>query len=302
MGSEEATGGGNLTAPLLAQQLGGGDGTFGGDAFIGLVSAVAFATILAVVAGLLVSASGAISHDLWFNVLRPNTPTADREGTGVARAAALVVGVVAVVLTIALGDSLNVALLVGLALSIAASANFPALVLCMSWRRFNTVGAVTGIIGGLVASVLLIVLGPYVWPGGPESAPFPLTFPVLVSIPFGFACCWLGTMCEPASPGGRRRPTTNCLCDPKQVSARRRAIRTDRTGLRRGPSALLEAGNTPTQETTMSENISDRISYSLTDRVSHIELTHSQALNRLDKQNRSCPAYRCGCKNRTEDM
>jgi cation/acetate symporter len=194
VGSEEATGGGNLTAPLLAQLLGGGEGTFGGDAFIGLVSAVAFATILAVVAGLLVSASGAISHDLWFNVLRPNTPTADREGTGVARAAALLVGVVAVVLTIALGDSLNVALLVGLALSVAASANFPALVLCMSWRRFNTVGAVTGIVGGLIASVLLIVLGPYVWPGGPESAPFPLTFPVLVSIPFGFACCWLGTM------------------------------------------------------------------------------------------------------------
>jgi cation/acetate symporter len=196
-GSEEATAGGNLTAPLLAQHLGGGEGTFGGDVFIALVSAVAFATILAVVAGLLVSASGAVSHDLWFNVLRPDAPDAEREGTGVARASALLVGVVAIVLTIALGDSLNVALLVGLALSIAASANFPALVLSMGWRRFNTIGAVVGILGGLAASVLLIVLGPYVWPGGPDAAPFPLTFPVLVSIPFGFLCCWLGTMLSP---------------------------------------------------------------------------------------------------------
>lgn len=193
-GSEPATAGGNLTAPLLAQQLGGGDGSFGGDVFIALVSAIAFATILAVVAGLLLSASGAISHDLWFNVFRPNATAAEREGTAIARASALSVGVVAIVLTIALGDSLNVALLVGLALSIAASANFPALVLCLGWRRFNTVGAVVGILGGLAASVLLIVLGPQVWPGGPEAAPFPLTFPVLVSIPFGFLCCWLGTM------------------------------------------------------------------------------------------------------------
>lgn len=196
-GSEEATAGGNLTAPLLAQHLGGGEGTFGGDVFIALVSAVAFATILAVVAGLLLSASGAISHDLWFNVLKPDASDAEREGTTVARVAALGVGVVGIVLTIALGDSLNVALLVGLALSIAASANFPALVLCLAWRRFNTVGALVGIFGGLIASVTLIILGPQVWPGGPEAAPFPLTFPVLVSIPVGFACCFLGTLLSP---------------------------------------------------------------------------------------------------------
>jgi cation/acetate symporter len=199
-GSEEATAGGNLTAPLLAQHLGGGEGTFGGDVFISLVSAVAFATILAVVAGLLLSASGAVSHDLWFNVIKPDATAQQREGTGVARAAALGVGVVAIALTIALGDSVNVALLVGLALSIAASANFPALVLCLSWRRFNTTGAVVGILGGLVASVALIVLGPQVWPGGPDAAPFPLTFPVLISIPAGFLFCWLGTVLSRRDP------------------------------------------------------------------------------------------------------
>jgi cation/acetate symporter len=199
-GSEEATAGGNLTAPLLAQYLGGGEGTFGGDVFIALVSAVAFATILAVVAGLLLSASGAISHDLWFNVFRRDAGQRDQEGTMVARMASLAIGVVAVLLTIALGDDINIALLVGLALSIAASANFPALVLCLGWRRFNTTGAVVGIFTGLVVSVALIILGPQVWPGGPENAPFQLSFPVLVSIPAGFLGCWLGTVFSRREP------------------------------------------------------------------------------------------------------
>jgi cation/acetate symporter len=193
-GTEKATAGGNLTAPLLAQHLGGGEGTFGGDVFIALVSAVAFATILAVVAGLLLSASGAMSHDLWFNVFRRRPARSEREATMVARISAVTVGVVAIAFTLALGDQLNVALLVGLALSIAASANFPALVLCLSWKRFNTTGAVAGILVGLSSSVVLIILGPQVWPGGAAAAPFPLTFPVLVSIPAGFAACWLGTV------------------------------------------------------------------------------------------------------------
>ncbi|MGF0313250.1 solute symporter family protein [Rhodococcus sp. IEGM1428] len=193
VGSEKATAGGNLTAPLLAQHLGGGEGTFGGDVFIALVSAVAFATILAVVAGLVLSASGALSHDLWFNVVKKRAAT-EREGAVVARMAAGGVGVVAIVLTLMLGPGINVAILVGLALSIAASANFPALALSLSWKRFNTTGAVIGIGVGLVTSVVLIVLGPQVWPGGAGAAPFPLTFPVLVSIPAGFLACWLGTM------------------------------------------------------------------------------------------------------------
>lgn len=168
-GSEKATAGGNLAAPLLAQALGGGDGTFGGDVFIALVSAVAFATILAVVAGLVLSASGALSHDLWFNVIKKRSPT-EREGTTVARLAAAAVGAVAIAATIMLGPNLNVAILVGLALSIAASANFPALALSLGWKRFNTMGAISGIVAGLLSSVVLIVFGPQVWPGGAESA------------------------------------------------------------------------------------------------------------------------------------
>jgi cation/acetate symporter len=199
LGSEKATAGGNLTAPLLAQHLGGGEGSFGGDVFIALVSAVAFATILAVVAGLVLSASGALSHDLWFNVVKRRTPT-EREGTIVARVAAAGVGAVAIVLTILLGSGINVALLVGLALSIAASANFPALALSLAWKRFNTGGAVAGITVGLISSVVLIVLGPQVWPGGAAEAPFPLTFPVLVTIPLGFVACWIGAMISKPDP------------------------------------------------------------------------------------------------------
>lgn len=193
-GIESATAGGNLAAPLLAEQLGGGPGTFGGDVFIALVSAVAFATILAVVAGLLLSAAGAMSHDLWFNVVKQREARSEREGTLVARTSALIAGCVAIVLTLAMGDKLNVALLVGLALSIAASANFPALVLSLSWRRLNTAGAVAGVLTGLVVSTALIFLGPYGWPGGAEQAPFQLSFPVLVSIPAGFLGCIIGTL------------------------------------------------------------------------------------------------------------
>ncbi|MCV9994307.1 cation acetate symporter [Paeniglutamicibacter sp. ZC-3] len=193
-GMESKTAGGNLAAPLLAEHLGGGAGTFGGDMFIALVSAVAFATILAVVAGLLLSASGAMSHDLWFNVVKQREPRTEREGTIVARISAASVGTVAIVLTIAIGDGINVALLVGLALSIAASANFPALALSLSWSKLNTVGTITGIYTGLAVSVVLIALGPYGWPGGPAEAPFPLTFPVLVSIPAGFLGCFIGNL------------------------------------------------------------------------------------------------------------
>ncbi|GGL13945.1 solute symporter family protein [Nocardia jinanensis] len=213
-GSEKETAGGNLTAPLLAQYLGGGEGSFGGDVFIALVSAVAFATILAVVAGLVLSASGALSHDLWFNVVKRRTAT-EREGAIVARIAAAGVGVVAIVLTLLLGPGINVALLVGLALSIAASANFPALALSLSWRRFNTLGAVIGIGAGLVSSVVLIILGPQVWPGGAADAPFPLTFPVLVSIPVGFVACWVGTMV--GKPDPRQEPAFTELRVRSQV-------------------------------------------------------------------------------------
>lgn len=196
---EDSTAGGNLAAPLLAEYLGGGSGTVGGDLFMAVVSAVAFATILAVVAGLLISAAGAVSHDLWSNVVRFGRETSDREGTRVARLASLVVGAVAITATLALGDKLNVALLVGLAMSVAASANFPALVLALTWKSFNTTGAIAGIVVGLVSSLVLILIGPYAWPAGPEEAPLQLNFPVLITIPLAFLACWIGTVV------GRRR-------------------------------------------------------------------------------------------------
>ncbi|HEY1358324.1 MAG TPA: sodium/solute symporter [Thermoleophilaceae bacterium] len=186
--------GGNLAAPYLAQTLGGGAGSAGGDIFFAIVSAAAFATILAVVAGLVMAASGAVAHDVWANVIRRGR---DKEGEElrVARIAASGVGVVAIALAILAGKDFNIQFLVGLAFSVAASANFPALLLSISWRRFNTAGAITGVLFGLVTSLTLIVLSPAVWPG-PDShgSPFPLSNPAVVSIPAGFIGCFLGTL------------------------------------------------------------------------------------------------------------
>jgi cation/acetate symporter len=196
---------GNLAAPLLAEFLGGGAGTVGGDLFTAFVSAVAFATILAVVSGLVLSASGAVAHDLWTNVVRRGRETGGE--TNVARWAAAGIGGVAIVITLAAGPNFNVAFLVGLALSVAAGANFPALLLALTWRRFTTTGAIAGITAGLLTSVLFIVLGPSVWPGGVEAAPYPIEYPTLVAIPVGFLACWLGSVLSRAPEDGERGAT-----------------------------------------------------------------------------------------------
>src|SRR5215218_5084134 len=163
-GAEEASAGGNLAIPLLVEELGGGAGTVGGDVFLAVVSAIAFATILAVVAGLVISASGAVAHDLWSNVVRRGKAH-EREEVRVARVAAIGLGVVAIGVSIAAGEGFNVSILVGLAFAVAASANLPALLCALFWPRFNTAGAVTGVLGGLAASLILIALSPAVWPG-----------------------------------------------------------------------------------------------------------------------------------------
>jgi cation/acetate symporter len=158
------------------------------------VSAVAFATILAVVAGLVISASGAMAHDLWSNVVRRGAAD-EREEVRVARIAAIGLGVLAIAVAIAAGEGFNVSILVGLAFAVAASANLPALLCALFWRRFNTAGAVTGVLGGLAASLILIALSPAVWPGpDSEGSPVPLANPALFSFPIGFLCCWLGTV------------------------------------------------------------------------------------------------------------
>ncbi|MEN3281674.1 MAG: cation/acetate symporter [Solirubrobacteraceae bacterium] len=199
-GAEEAVGkGGNLAAPLLAQSLGGGEGTTGGDVSLALFSAAAFATILAVVAGLVIAASGAIAHDLWANLSGRGDEQSERR---VARIAAVAIGAAAIVGTLLVGTGFNVTVLVSMAFVFAASANFPPLILALTWRRFNTTGALVGVAFGIVASIVMIALSPPVWPG-PDSqgSPSSLTFPGLVTIPIGFLGCWLGTMLGRAEDG-----------------------------------------------------------------------------------------------------
>jgi cation/acetate symporter len=185
---------GNLAAPRLAEFIGGGAGTFGGDLFLAIIAAVAFATILAVVAGLVISASGAMAHDVWNGIVKRGTAT-DKEEMWAGRVAALLVGVVAIVVAVIGGEGLNVSFMVGLAFAVAASANFPALLLALTWRRFNTTGALTGVAFGVVSAILLIVVSPGVWPGsGGSPIGWDLKNPGIVSIPLGFFGCWLGTV------------------------------------------------------------------------------------------------------------
>lgn len=159
-----AGGGGNMAAPILAQVI-------AGNIFFGFICAVAFATILAVVAGLTLAGAGALSHDLWVNVIRGGHAP-EREQLVVARLASLILGVGAVILGIVFQGQ-NVAYMVGLTFSIAASANFPALVMSVFWRRFTTWGAVCSILFGTIATLLLIYLGPTIQIDllGPKPAP-----------------------------------------------------------------------------------------------------------------------------------
>jgi cation/acetate symporter len=196
-GVEAAGTGGNLAAPLLAEELGGGVGTTGGDIFLAVIAAVAFATILAVVAGLVISASGAVAHDIWSNVIRRGHDS-EAEEVWVARLAALGIGVISIAIAIIGGAGLNVSFMVGLAFAVAASANFPALLLALVWRRFNTTGAVTGVLFGVISSVFLVIVSPKVWPGVDSETGSPIGWtlanPGIVSIPLGFLGCFLGTM------------------------------------------------------------------------------------------------------------
>jgi cation/acetate symporter len=172
--------GGNMAAPLLAEFL-------GGTAFLGFIAAVAFATILAVVAGLTLSGAAALSHDLWVNVVHKGAADTTEE-LRVARVATLLLGILAVVLGITFKGQ-NVAFMVSLAFAIAASGNFPALVLSIFWRRCTTAGAVTSMLLGTIATLVLIYLSPTIQIDilKQPSAPFPLKNPALITIPLSFA-------------------------------------------------------------------------------------------------------------------
>ncbi|HYR57018.1 MAG TPA: sodium/solute symporter, partial [Chthoniobacteraceae bacterium] len=188
----------NMAAPLLAERL-------GGPVFFAFISSVAFATILAVVAGLTISASTSFAHDFYSNVIHHGREARPGEEVFVARITAFVVGALAIFLAIQL-QTINVAFLVGLAFAVAASANLPVIVLSIFWRRFNTVGAVAGLAVGLVASIVLIILSPSIMGIDPADLPqakrhliqmaaiFPLTNPGIVSIPLGFLAAILGTL------------------------------------------------------------------------------------------------------------
>ncbi len=181
----------NMAAPLLAAAL-------GGEVFFAFISAVAFATILAVVAGLTISASTSFAHDFYTNVIHHGKEHRPGEEVRVARITAFVVGAVAIFLAIKL-RTINVAFLVGLAFAVAASANLPVIVLSIFWKRFNTVGAVAGLAVGLISSIVLIMLSPSVMGTDAKAliqhAPiFPLKNPGIVSIPLGFIAALIGTL------------------------------------------------------------------------------------------------------------
>ena len=180
--------GGNLTLPLLAQYLGGGKGSFGGELMLGFVAAVAVATILAVVSALTLSTSSTIAHDFYVNWMKGGTVDGQRE-VRIARISAIVIGLLAIALGI-LAQGINVAVLVILAICIAASANFPVLVLSLFWRRFNTGGVIGGMSAGLISSIALAMIGPAM--RGSEAL-WPLVNPTIVSMPLGFLGAFAGT-------------------------------------------------------------------------------------------------------------
>lgn len=172
--------GGNMAAPLLAEAL-------GGTPFLGFIAAVAFATILAVVAGLTLSGAAALSHDLWVNVARRGHAM-PREQLRVARIATVLLGVVAVLLGITFKGQ-NVAFMVSLAFAIAASSNFPAILLSVFWKRCTTQGVVSSMVLGTATTLILIWLSPTIQVDilKHQSAIFPLKNPALVTIPLSFA-------------------------------------------------------------------------------------------------------------------
>ncbi|MFF8988825.1 cation acetate symporter [Streptomyces sp. NPDC014983] len=193
---------GNTAVPLLALDLGGGAGSAGGTVLFAVVAAVAFATILAVVAGVTLASSASVAHDLCAS-LRGSRGGASE--VAVARFAAVGIGVVAIALGL-LARDLNVAYLVGLAFAVAASANLPVLMYSLFWRGFTTRGAVWAVYGGLVPALGLVLLSPMVsgCPGslfpGVDFQYFPLQNPGIVSIPLGFLAGWLGTVTSDEIP------------------------------------------------------------------------------------------------------
>lgn len=188
---------GNAAVTLLAAALGGGSGSFGGELLLACVSAIAFATILAVVSGIMISSASTIAHDIFAHLVFQGAPQGAKQ-VKVAKIATVAFGIAAILLALTV-KSLNVAFLVGLAFALAASANLPVIVLSLYWRRFNDAGAVAAVVTGTVASIGLMLIGPAVI--GPKGLVlkdltplFGLVNPGIVSIPCGFLAAWLVTL------------------------------------------------------------------------------------------------------------
>ncbi len=189
----KANAAGNMAAPLLARAL-------GGEFLFAFVSAVAFATILAVVAGLVLSAASAFAHDFYGHIIRKGN-VREKEQVRAARLASVGVAVISILLAL-FAQKLNVAFLVALAFAVAASANLPVLVFTVFWKRFNTTGAVTGMLIGLIGALALVAVSPNVWDPVAGKAIFvgtpliSLTNPGIISIPLGFLGAFIGTYCS----------------------------------------------------------------------------------------------------------
>ncbi|QMT32730.1 cation acetate symporter [Conchiformibius steedae DSM 2580] len=180
----EMIGGTNMAAVHLSKAV-------GGDFLLGFISAVAFATILAVVAGLTLSGASAVSHDIYSSIIRKGQASQEEE-MRVSKMATLALGVLSIVLGLAF-ENQNVAFMVGLAFAVAASANFPVLMLSMFWKGLTTRGVVVGGFAGLIGALLLIVLGPTVWVSvlHNEEAIFPYKNPAIFTIPLAFIVSWI---------------------------------------------------------------------------------------------------------------
>ncbi len=195
-------GGPNMAAVHLADAL-------GGPALLGFMSAVAFATILAVVAGLTLAGASAVSHDIYGQVIARGKAS-DADEVRVSKIAAIAIGIIAVALAYAF-ENQNIAFMAGLALSVAASCNFPVLAMAIFWRGTTTRGAIAGGLIGLFSSVLLVVLSKTVWvlvfhfP----AAPFPYDNPALFSMPLAFVSVWLFSVTDRSARGAKEREAFN---------------------------------------------------------------------------------------------
>ena len=250
--SEVATSGGNLASPLLAEAVGGGEGSTGGAVLLALISAVAFATILAVVAGLTLTSASSVAHDIYATVDQEGRGDREGRGAGSPAIAAFVIGGIAIALAIP-AQKLNIAFLVALAFAVAASANLPSLLYNLFWRGFNTRGAVWAIYGGLISCVGLVFFSPVVSRYADRRCSptsdwswFPLSNPGIISIPLGFLLGWLGLgHLQGAGGCGPLRRARGPRADRRRAPSRRSRTRHDSGsgGLPEGnPPATLSGG------------------------------------------------------------